>query len=70
MSGGARPVMISKFSQNSSARLGKVSRQLSHPCWVVVSSLSSQRRDPVEPVPEELVHADVRVVANVENGEP
>jgi hypothetical protein len=41
------------------------------PAYIVSQVLNPPRpRDPVEPVPEELVHADVRVVANVGDGEP
>jgi hypothetical protein len=41
------------------------------PAYIVSQVLNPPRpRDPVETVPEELVHADVRVVANVDDGEP
>jgi dolichol-phosphate mannosyltransferase len=41
------------------------------PAYIVSQVLNPPRtRDPVETIPEELVHADVRVVANVDDGEP
>lgn len=43
----------------------------SRPAYIVSQVLNPPRtRDPVETVPDELVRADVRVVANVDDGEP